>query len=149
MGRPAAPSTVSTSPVATLLGWLGVIPFVTFALDGWLDWHGWSDLTLLLKTYALLILSFLCGCLWLEALKADHRLALIASNLIVLVGWPLILVPVALAGLMLAVLFVTVWFGERLVAEDRPGWYQRLRSRLSISVAVLLATGALGHLFHG
>jgi len=131
-------------PIVTSLGWGGVAPFVLLLLSTLLDAP--PQLETLLITYGLLILAFLCGTLWMEQILSTPPEArqLIASNLVVLVAWPAVLLPPPAATALLAAGFVlhlgldTPWKKPNL-----PAWYARLRLHLSVVVTALLVLATL------
>ncbi|MEE4639553.1 MAG: DUF3429 domain-containing protein [Wenzhouxiangella sp.] len=135
--------TVNTTRTLT---WSGVIPFAALALVSMITTPPWVDL--LLVGYAMLILAFLAGTLWARHLLGERtrpRL-LIASNILVLLAWPALLMPIAWASLWLAALFAVhllldePWRGYRM-----PGWYRRLRLAVSsVAIALLLIGGLIG-----
>ncbi|MFW5815799.1 MAG: DUF3429 domain-containing protein [Wenzhouxiangella sp.] len=134
-------ATVNTTRTLT---WSGVIPFAALALVSMIETPPWLEL--LLVGYATLILAFLAGTLWARHLLGERtrpRL-LIASNALVLLAWPALLMPVAWASLWLAAMFGLhllldePWRGYRM-----PGWYRRLRLAVSIAAISLLLVGGL------
>ena len=137
------PLTVNTTRTLT---WGGVIPFAALALLGVIETPAWVEL--LLVGYATLILSFLAGTLWARHLLGERtrpRL-LIASNALVLLAWPALLMPVAWASLWLAALFgFHLLLDEPWRAYGMPGWYRRLRLAVSsVAIALLLVGGLIG-----
>jgi hypothetical protein len=136
--------TSNSRHVARMLGWAGLLPFAALALGAYIGVPDWIDR--LLVGYAVAILCFLCGSLWMSALElpAGPPQALVASNLIVLAALPALVLPLAWAAPWLAVLFAAHFISEwHWVAGDHPGWYRRLRAMLSgIGIVLLLATGA-------
>ncbi|MGF1773192.1 DUF3429 domain-containing protein [Vibrio maritimus] len=132
----------------TWLGYLGLIPFglciATFTPEA--TFVG-ANTRMLFLSYSAIILSFLCGILWSHALThSSHKLSfpiLTLSNLICLMAWLVIVITpeqfrlgivVALAG------YVCVWLVERIklnaLGNEFPKAYQRLRSHLTVGVAV-------------
>lgn len=130
--------------VARVLGWAGLVPFAVLAWISYLGVPDWIDI--LLVGYALAILGFLAGTLWMAALAGDGERteALVASNVIVLAGLPALVLPVAWACGLLAVLFAAELVAEwRWTRRGQAGWYQRLRAMLSMIAIALLVIGAL------
>jgi hypothetical protein len=135
--------TVNTTRTLT---WSGVIPFAALALVSMVETPAWAEL--LLVGYAMLILAFLAGTLWARHLLGERtrpRL-LIASNILVLLAWPALLMPIAWASLWLAALFAVhllldePWRGYRM-----PGWYRRLRLAVSsVAITLLIIGGLIG-----
>jgi hypothetical protein len=126
------------------LGWAGLIPFCALPILQFLPAPGWTST--LLISYAMLILAFLCGTLWLHQLRSPSPspARLLASNCILLAIWPAILLPHAWAAGLLA-----VGFGAHLAVEppwtlrDLPAWYRRMRLSLSTLAIVLLSLTSL------
>jgi hypothetical protein len=129
---------------ARLLGWAGVLPFALWTIVAWTGAPGW--LVELLVGYGVLILAFMGGTLWHAALdKPDEPEApLVASIVLVLAALPAFLLPAVSAALLLAVLFALHWTAESIwIRGAQPGWYQRMRLGISISVITLLVLAAL------
>lgn len=140
--------TVNTTRTLT---WSGVIPFAALALVSMVNTPPWLEL--LLVAYAMLILAFLAGTLWARHLLGERtrpRL-LVASNLLVLLAWPALLMPIAWASLWLAVLFgIHLLLDEPWRGYRMPGWYRRLRLAVSlVAIALLLVGGLIGIGFGG
>ncbi len=135
--------TVNTTRTLT---WSGVIPFAALALVSMVDTPHWLEL--MLVGYATLILSFLAGTLWARHLLGERtrpRL-LVASNLLVLLAWPALVMPIAWASLWLAALFgIHLLLDEPWRGYRMPGWYRRLRLAVSlVAIALLLIGGLIG-----
>ena len=140
--------TVNTTRTLT---WSGLIPFGALALVNATGGPGWVEQ--LLIAYAALILAFMAGTLWTRHLLGERtrpRL-LIASNALVLLAWPAIVMPTGWATLWLAVMF-----GAHLMLDEpwrgygMPGWYRRLRLAVSSgAIALLVIGGLLGVSLHG
>lgn len=139
--RPAAiPTLVLT------YGLLGLIPFLTPPLVGWLLPQARPAAVLVLGLYAGLILSFLGGARWGLAIKATSPPALEVSlaMLPTLAGLALLLLPagfdqIRLFGLALALAAHWLW---DLRGADLPPWYGRLRTMLSAGAVAGLLGGA-------
>jgi hypothetical protein len=128
------------------LGWAGLIPFFILPISQFLIIPAWTSI--LLISYAMLILAFLCGTLWLRQLRSPtpSPTRLLASNIILLAVWPAILLPPSWATGLLA-----VGFGAHLAVEppwtlrDLPTWYRRMRLSLStLAIALLSLTSLIG-----
>ena len=133
--------TINTTRALT---WAGAIPFGALALVAMLDAPDW--LKLLLTAYAALILSFLAGTLWTRHLLGERTQPrmLIASNALVLLAWPAVLMPIAWATLWLAALFVShLLLDQPWRGYGMPGWYRRLRLAVSLTAIGLLLVGGL------
>jgi len=126
------------------LGWAGLIPFCALPIIQFLPVPEWTST--LLVSYAMLILAFLCGTLWLRQLRSPSPspTRLLASNIILLAIWPAILLPPAWAAGLLA-----IGFSAHLGVEppwtlrDLPPWYRRMRLSLSTLAILLLALTCL------
>jgi len=133
-------------PIVEGLGWGGILPFLMLPLVSIIALP--AQLTPLLIAYCLLILSFLCGTLWMEAILG-HRATtwrVLASNLILLGAWPAILLPLPGAASLLALGFaVHLWLDAPWQQTIHAPWYRRLRLRLSsLATALLVITALLG-----
>lgn len=129
---------------ARALGVAGLIPFVALPIFVVLGGPGW--VIDLLRNYALLILAFLAGGLWSEALSrpADGPIPVILSNVIVLAALLALLLPMSWGFAWLALLFALHAGGEWLYTRsDQPGWYRRLRMALSTAVILLLVASGI------
>ncbi|WAF87736.1 DUF3429 domain-containing protein [Metapseudomonas otitidis] len=141
--------------LARLLGFAGLVPFVTGALGIWLTPIGWRPLVLAaLLDYAAVILAFMGAIHWGLAMRAGQedtraRLQLGFSVIPALFGWVAISAGLP-AGLAVAV-FIPAFIGLYL-ADLRavrlglaPGWYPALRRPLTIGVVtnLLVAWGGL------
>lgn len=137
--------------IARGLGWGGVIPFGLMPLAVHLGPPDWLE-TLLLA-YGLLILAFMAGTLWARHVLFEpvHGGFLVASNLLALAGWPVILMNLSWGSLWLALLFTLhLVLDQPWRSHGLPGWYRRLRLGLSASVITLLVmTGLIGRLNGG
>lgn len=72
-----------------VLGLLGLIPFIGLAILNILNWF---SAPFLLVSYAALIISFLAGVVWMQAMQAQKSYWLaIGSNLFMLASWGLLL----------------------------------------------------------
>ena len=133
--------TINTTRTLT---WSGVIPFAALAAANLLPLPDWADQ--LLVAYAALILSFMAGTLWTRHLLGErtHPRLLIASNALVLLAWPAVLMPLGWATLWLAALFgLHLLLDEPWRGYGMPGWYRRLRLSVSSVAIVLLLIGGL------
>ena len=137
--------------IVRALGWGGVLPFLAGPPIALLPAPAWSER--LLVGYAMIILAFMAGTLWARHLLVDKiRIPLlIGSNVLALLAWPAILLPLYAATLWLAALFIAhLLFDEPWRSHGLPGWYRRLRLSLSTSAIGLLMIAGLidaGRLF--
>lgn len=143
---------VSIKTFASVLTWLGVIPFVGCAAGVWLDptFLPWGALVLV---YGIIILAFLAGIHWGivvmrtgsagQAISGEWRL-LLWSNLVALLAVLIFFLPDRLLSLILLTLcFLAQWVADAAVKRMgwMPEWYYVLRMR--ISLAVLASLGAI------
>ena len=133
--------TINTTRALT---WSGLIPIALLTLSNLIQVPAWLEL--LLVAYAALILAFMAGTLWTRHLLGERtrpRL-LMASNALVLLAWPSILMPTSWASLWLALLFgIHLLLDEPWRGYGMPGWYRRLRLAVSSVAIALLAVGGL------
>ena len=129
---------------ARLLGWGGVAPFLAWPVIVTVGAPDW--LILLVKTYAIVILAFMAGTLWMRQI-GDHEIRssrLFISNGLALLAWPAILLPGNWAAAWLAILFAAhLVVDQPWRPNGLPGWYRRLRAGLSSSVITLLTLAAV------
>ncbi|WP_425914884.1 DUF3429 domain-containing protein [Pseudomonas sp. GWSMS-1] len=141
--------------LALLLGYTGLVPFVSGALGIWITPEGWRPVVLAaLLDYAAVILAFMGAIHWGLAMRAEdtNEQAQVQLGLSVvppLLGW------LAITGGMptsLALPLCLLAFGGLYVADLRavklglaPQWYPSLRRPLTIVVclSLLLAWGSV------
>lgn len=136
---------VPTPTWVLIYGRLGLIPFLTPGIIGWI----WPDHAPLagsaLAVYAALILSFLGGGRWGMAVAApavDNRIVSLAM-LPSLAGFALLMLPAEqrlwqLGGLAGAHMLQGIW---DLRANAVPAWYASLRGQLTLTALIGLALG--------
>ncbi|MCG7499672.1 DUF3429 domain-containing protein [Vibrio sp. Of7-15] len=139
---------MTTSPdiIVRRLGYLGLLPFALcmVAIGIEKELFGLSAVNVFI-TYSAVILSFLSGALWGNAI--DHiqhalsRNALILSNLLAFIAWGVMLQSTDSNMVSLLVLlfgFITVWLTEMKIREseheEKPAIYRPLRKRLTMIV---------------
>lgn len=128
------------------LGYLGLLPFIgglilVLTESTLLDISGKQYFT----TYSAIILSFLSGVLWGQAISSFDlgyaRITLIFSNVFALLAWVSLLTDNNLAVLLLLCGYVLVWLTEKRLREQTgtvtPEGYQTLRNRLTIGVILM------------
>ena len=137
---------------ATVLGALGLIPFVGLAVGAAVsDASLQSDITTTLVAYGAVILSFLGGIQWGLAVRhggddAPRADLLCLSVLPSLAGWAALLLTSSsiaaglLAGCFVAMLAIDVWLS---ICSAAPAWYPRLRVPLTIVATTSLIVTAL------
>lgn len=131
--------------IVRALGWGGAIPFLFLPPIAWLPVPGWLER--LAIAYATVILAFMAGTLWARHLLMDRIRVplLVGSNVLVLLAWPALLMPLYAGALWLGALFmVHLLLDEPWRSHGLPGWYRRLRLGLSGTViALLIVTGLI------
>ena len=127
----------SLSYAAVVLGWMGVLPFVFACAAAWL---GYDKMALVIfVNYSVVILSFLGGIRWAQALngqleKNDFVLSVIPS----LLAWACMALPTAFALIGLLLGFIGIAYLDlhaRPLAA--PKAFMRLRLGLSLTVISL------------
>lgn len=132
---------------ARTLGYLGIVPFVALAGLAALQGPDWLEVALI--AYGALILAFMSGTLWAGLIfgqRPSHRtqLGLVASNVLVLMAWPSVLMPTAWACLWLAGLFAAhLWLDAPWRSFAGPSWYRHMRLTISLAVILVLSLGGL------
>jgi hypothetical protein len=134
--------------IATALGRAGLLPFCAAPLMIWLDPDRGTFYSQLLASYALAIICFLVGVWWGLALIRRSPMALVSSNVVVLVAF----FGHALLGndkflVLCAVLYPLTVLVERRARlfGAQPAYYARLRVQLTVvaTTALLLAAALL------
>ena len=136
---------------AKILGYAGLIPFITFSIGCWIPLPYISDAIQLLITYAAIILSFMGAIYWGVAIANTDASSnepdsknFIASVIPALTAWLALLLPEIFALVILQVGFIVLitydWFLKK--SKKFPNWYFPMRVNLTIIVALSL-TGAL------
>lgn len=147
-GGASQPAT-NASQIPATAAWLGgggLIPFIGCAVVAVLDPGvlGVQAIEVAIL-YGAVILSFLGGVFWgvavfgkVEAEDRDHLL--VVGVLPSLVAWFATFLPNPVASVSLSVAFLAVLVADRWAAQRRwvPGWWMRLRMRLSVVVFLCL-----------
>jgi hypothetical protein len=128
----------------------GALPFLIALLLVIFPQAGF-DGVYLATSYAALIISFLCGTLWTQALKASDRALsplLIKSNLVTLIAWAALLFLPNLGTLVLhGLCFLYLLFLDQslFLRGYLPPWYYSLRRMVTVLVftLIVLLMGAL------
>lgn len=128
---------------ASVLTYLGILPFVicTAALM-----VGFEQIkaTQILISYAAVIVSFIAGIHWSQAMKQIESSCgwlLISSNIIALLAWGSLLVPHAVSSLALLIflLLALLTIDHKLyTAGEIDAWFITLRRRVTTVVVVTL-----------
>jgi hypothetical protein len=123
-----------------VLGWLGLLPFLLPPIVGFLqdDWA--PTLTVVETAYAGLILSFLGGARWGQAIQTDRpdctvvSLAMLPTIVaLVLLAAPSLSPGVRMGGLAFALVLHWLW---DIRAVGLPRWYASLRTKLTIGAVI-------------
>lgn len=139
--------------VAAALGAAGLVPFVAGAAFAWLAAADLQVAIPVLVAYGAIILSFLGGAHWGLASAAaatdlhGARPSLFAWSVVPsLVGWVACLLSLPLSLAVLAVAFTLVLILDRQMMAQRlaPGWWWRLRIRLTVAVVTTLLVALAG-----
>ncbi|MFN4289379.1 MAG: DUF3429 family protein [Permianibacter sp.] len=127
-----------------VLAYAGLLPFFAGALAGWLPSLPFASLLqALLVPYAALIASFMAGSHWGIAVsaRAVPRMELLLAVSLMLLSWPLLLLPDALALIGLLLIFAALLTTEPRLLRRGLVNRQYFRLRLWLSGGVLLALG--------
>ena len=142
LDRGAAPP-----PAAAWMGYLGLLPFLAGMVGMWANIPGSAHW---LSAYGAVILAFVGAVHWgSEARRGAYRArGYVLSVLPALVGWVGVLLPPGWGLPLLGVAF-PVWRVTESYALDaqQPGWFTRLRGRLTLGATLSLLVGAAALLF--
>lgn len=123
------------------LVYAGALPFIaTAALVMLPPLLPGLDAAALFASYALVILSFLCGVHWGQGLAAQGRVPLnlfVLSNALVVLLWlaHAFLTPTVFLALVLLELLLLLWIDRRLFTDGLiDPWYYRTRIRITLLV---------------
>jgi Protein of unknown function (DUF3429) len=155
-------SNVITLRTAQWLGHLGLLPFLFLAIASWLPLapQEATRVTQALVAYAAVILSFIGAVYWGFVLSMAAparelvRAALIWSVTPALLGWLVLLLMIwNVPARVLLVLLIADFILLRLIdgglvqrLPHAPGWYLRLRTRLTLVVVAALAAALAAQL---
>ena len=137
---------------AKILGYAGLIPFITFSVGCWIPLPYFSDAIQLLITYAAIILSFMGAIYWGVAIaninvSTDQQSSthFLVSIIFALTAWLSLLLPEVLALVILQVgfLFLIVYDLKVVKLQGLPNWYMRMRKRLTFILELCLISSLL------
>jgi len=144
--------------LAILLGYAGLIPFISGAIGIWITPPAWrTDVLMALLHYAAVILAFMGAIHWGLAMarerqdNAAHR-QLGLSVLPALLGW--LAISSGLSALLALALLISGFIGLYLAdvhavkLELAPRWYTALRKPLTAVVLISLLAAWVGVLVH-
>lgn len=153
MKPPAAPhASMRPPPVVGILGYGGLIPFITSATFRWLNLLGRADQwLLLLVAYGAVILSFVGALHWGFAMmapgvdRARRTQCYVWSVIPALIGIAAIGLNSSLSLTLLVSGFALAYWQDAALANriSLPAWYPRLRAHLSIVACVCLLSGLI------
>ncbi|MGB1106730.1 MAG: DUF3429 domain-containing protein [Candidatus Puniceispirillaceae bacterium] len=135
-------------PLASLMGFGGLIPFFVCAGAAHSGVAPWAGLALIIcGVYGAVILSFIGAVHWGLAMQADRSQRwFIWSVVPALCAWPpIVFLDTRTALLALVPGFLLCWSVDRHAAEAGliPAWYMRLRHMLTLGASMGLAAASL------
>lgn len=142
-------NSISVNKIATLLGCMGLLPFMAALLASLRDIAILSmSAQWLFASYSAVILSFLCGSLWGRSLSGDFNfssgLLMTVSNLVALIAWVSLLISgsqlkssIGLLGLSYLVVLVCELIATEKLYHNIYFGYLRLRCALTIGVVIM------------
>jgi hypothetical protein len=129
--------------LAKLLGYAGLIPFITFSALSWVENTVIDNPAYYLVTYAAIILSFMGAIHWGVAMsvkseRANFQLAI--SVVPPLLGWLALLLPIIYGYSLLIVSFIALCLLDREQNKQGvfPTWYYPMRVILTTIVVLCL-----------
>lgn len=147
-GPPSGPPDENAPPLASLMGFGGLVPFFVCAGAAHSGVSPWAGLALIISgVYGAVILSFIGAVHWGLAMRGDRSPAwFVWSILPALYAWPpIVFLDTRVALLALVPGFVISWNVDRRAAKAGliPHWYMRLRNMLTLGAAMALAAASL------
>ena len=143
-------------PLASLMGFGGLIPFFVCAGAAHSGVSPWAGLALvIIGTYGAVILSFVGAVHWGLAMAGGRRPAwYVWSVMPALYAWlPIVFLDTRTALLALVPGFLICWSVDRRAADAGllPRWYMQLRHMLTLGASMALAAASLAPppYFHG
>lgn len=130
-------------PIHSILGYLGLIPFIGLSA---LHISGWQIAYDILISYSALIISFLAGVLWMSSMQAKLSASYaVLSNLIMLASWAVLWGGQSFGGLYsFSLLFITLYLIEyRTLQPHYPVEFFTLRGRLTLIATISLLAAEL------
>ena len=134
--------------LARVLGFAGLIPFVTFSIGTWITLPLVTDSHYILVTYAALILSFMGAIHWGLAMAENNskrNLQLALSVLPALLGWLALLLPLLQGYVVLIACFIFLYLADRQAIKtySLAEGYLPLRAVLTAIVVICLCMASL------
>jgi hypothetical protein len=127
--------------VPRLLGLGGLLPFIVLAGAVVLDGLGWrQEAAAGLLIYGALILSFVGGVTWGNALRQENGMPFLLSMAPFFAALVALYLPVRAGLWLLIAAFGAAYFIDRGAARrgEVPGWFRRLRGQLTAVVMLSL-----------
>lgn len=130
--------------IAKLLGYAGLVPFITFSIGCWVPLPFVTDALSVLIAYAAVILSFMGAIHWGMAMSAtDERRSqyLVISVIPALAAWVALITSELQALTFLGLGFIALYIYDSAVEKPQgfPAWYIPMRKNLTIVVTLCLA----------
>jgi Protein of unknown function (DUF3429) len=141
--------------IVSLLGYGGLIPFISLALATLLDNGHASIWREALFAYGAVILSFVGALHWAFAMMSptlssrQRNGVYIWSVMPALIGWLAILLPLKPASSLLVLGFIAQYWQDMRLAKNvvLPDWFLPLRFRLTLVAVVCLVAGSISNLW--
>jgi len=132
---------------AKLLGYAGLIPFITFSTGCWVPLPYVTDALSVLIAYAAVILSFMGAIHWGVAMSATGKKRsqyLVISVVPALAAWMALIISAIPALAILLLGFIALYLYDSAVAESLglPAWYVPMRGTLTLVVTLCLAAAS-------
>lgn len=133
---------------AKILGYAGLIPFVTLSIGSWIALPLISEPLPVLIAYAATILSFMGAIHWgiaMSGSKEQNNARFYISVLPALLAWLALLIPPAYALAIFIFTFIALYLYERFSPDsvDFPQWYLPMRGTLTLVVVACLTAALL------
>ena len=147
-GPKSAPADEDAPPLASPMGFGGLIPFFICAGTAHSGVAPWAGLALVISgVYGAVILSFVGAVHWGLAMQSDRSPAwFVWSILPALYAWPpIVFLDTRTALLALVPGFIISWNVDRRAAKAGliPRWYMQLRTMLTLGAAMGLTAASL------
>jgi len=126
-----------------LLGYAGLVPFITFSIRCWVSLPFVTDALSVLIAYAAIILSFMGAIHWGIAMFATDKgrsQYLVISVIPALAAWVALITSVIPALAILILGFIALYAYDSAVEKPQglPAWYIPMRRNLTIVVTLCL-----------
>lgn len=133
---------------AKILGYAGLIPFITLSIGSWIALPLISEPLQVLIAYAATILSFMGAIHWgiaMSGSQEQNNARFYISVLPALFAWLALLIPPAYALAIFIFTFTALYLYERFSTDsvDFPQWYLPMRGVLTLVVVACLTAALL------